>query len=83
MNLQEEGVARVADGTDYVIRFTEIQYIQPKPGEVFVLSFPRRLSAVEHGLLHAAWLRAWPEGNAPKVLILEDGVRLSVAKAGE
>ena len=71
---------------DYVLRFTgDLSRIERRPGDVFVLSVPARLSIEQVGRFHEHWKAAWrpscPEddtGPAPRLIILEQGMTLAV-----
>ncbi len=60
----------------------EVRVMSPKPGDMYVISFPGRVRFETMESYHRMWQRAWGEG-APRVMFLQDGAKIELMKAEE
>ena len=63
------------------IRFLgDLQRLERKPGDVFVLTLEGRISDSIRSILQAQWSSFWDDEPrpTPKLLILDDGIKLGV-----
>jgi hypothetical protein len=63
------------------IRFLgDLQRIERKPGDVFVLRVEQSISMQTHARLQEIWERVWTDTDVPipKLLVLDSGMKIGV-----
>lgn len=60
----------------------EVRVMSPKPGEMYVISFPGRVRFETLESYQRMWKQAWGD-DAPKVMFLHEGAKIEVMKSEE